>query len=250
MPVLHGDQRRHVGQFKERVAVQDVAPEGKVGRMGVALQVGGRHAEREDMQVEGGLAGIERPVGNGVDLFDNPVGHGEAADGFPLAVNHDQAARGIVLQVVLIGIAYIEGQVKIAPRIHVLRADRIEAFGRLLVAFFQFGAQSAREIGDGVLSEEIVAFATLDPEFQLVAFLEDADEDRRSQRQARFLEFALKAQGLALTDRDRQLALRRAGVGKERPLFFTAFGQAGIERGQRACAAVVAGLGPLLERFL
>ena len=61
------------------------------------------------MDAEEGLAVSERGVGEGVDLFDPGIGHGEAADGDEAAMDHEETAGAIVGAVVSVGIAEIEG---------------------------------------------------------------------------------------------------------------------------------------------
>ena len=107
-----------MGKLKQGVATQHVAPKGDMGRLPMALQVGRRHAEGEDVHLKRRLAGIESAIGNGVNLFDDRVGHGKAAGGEPFAVDHDHSTRGMPRLIIEIGVADVEGEVEVAPRIH------------------------------------------------------------------------------------------------------------------------------------
>jgi hypothetical protein len=67
-------------------------------------------------------------------------------------------------------------------RIHLARCDRVEAFGRLTVAFANLGAEVSRPAADRIgLQQRKAAGAILLPDLELGFLLEQPDQDRRLQ---------------------------------------------------------------------
>jgi hypothetical protein len=118
-----------------------------------------------------------------VDFLDAGVAHGIAADGHAAAVHHQEVAGAAVRTVVGVGIAQVEREVVLAARIELAAADPVEAFGRLAVALAQLGPERARPGADGIGAEQAVAAPVVQPQLEFALGLEDADEDRRAQRQ-------------------------------------------------------------------
>lgn len=125
------------------------------------------------------MPGIVAGFDQEVDFLDSRVGHRIAADAYFIAVNHQVATGAMVVPVVAVGEAEIEGEVVIAAGVHRLPGDGVESFGRLAVAFFQLWAEAAAApVGDGVAAKLLVGVPRfgLDPEFEELLLFEDADE--------------------------------------------------------------------------
>ena len=121
------------------------------------------------------MAGLDQEV----DFLDSRVGHRIAADTDFIAVNHQVATGAMVVPVVAVGKAEIEGEVEIAFGVHRLPGDRVESFGRLAVALLQLWAEAtAAPVGDRVAAKLLVGVARfgLDPEFEELLLFEYTDE--------------------------------------------------------------------------
>ena len=156
--VLEGDGRDAVLFLKEIVGGAEVLPEVEVWGGGFFLQTLLDHAEGEDVDGDGGLV-VERGLDDEVDFLDEWISHGEAADADDSAMHHDEAASALMMAVVGIGVADVDGEVVAAGGIELLLRDVVKAFRSLPVAFTRFGAEAAGEVGDGVGAEELPAFA-------------------------------------------------------------------------------------------
>jgi hypothetical protein len=94
---------------------------------------------------------------------------------------HHQIGAGVAPGAI-IGIrkAGVEREIVIGIRVHLTGRDRVEALGRLPVAYFLLRTEIARPFADRVaLQECVLAVTVLFPDLHLRLFLEDAGEDRR-----------------------------------------------------------------------
>ena len=146
------------------------------------------HLEGEGVDAEEGLAVVEGGFAEEVDFFDFGIGHGGAADGEFVAVNHDEGASAAVGAVVGIGVADVEGEVVARVWVELVFGDEVESFGGLAVAFFEFGAEGAGHAGDRVGAEEFEVFfvGLLQPKFEFTFLFEDADEDGVAEAESGF----------------------------------------------------------------
>lgn len=177
--VLDGGVGRGFVFFEEVVALFEVFPEGfPLVALGAGHALGG-HAEGEAVDAEVGLAVFEGGIAEGVDLLDLGIGHGEAADGDLVAMDHEGGAGATVGLIVFVGVAEVEGEVEVGVGVHGGGGDEVETLGSLAVAFGEFGAEFAGHGGDIVGAEvlECLLAWLLDPEFEFAFLLEDAEED-------------------------------------------------------------------------
>ena len=138
------------------------------------------HAERHGLQLERLLPAEERLARQRIDFLNLLVGHRVAAARRAIAVHHQ--FRAGVTPGAIIGVREtgIEGEIIIGSRIHLSRRDRIEALGRLAVAFLLLRTEIARPAADRVgLQQRVFAVASLFPDLHFRFFLKDAGEDRR-----------------------------------------------------------------------
>ncbi|MDB4127814.1 hypothetical protein N9594_01570, partial [bacterium] len=112
------------------------------------------HAKRKNVDVEKLLSAFESGVGEGVNLLDPRISHGETAAGDIGTVDHNKAASSVVTRIKSIWIANVEGKVKIALRIHLVRLNKIEPLGHLPITFPLFGARLPGRSGDVISLEE------------------------------------------------------------------------------------------------
>lgn len=174
--VLHGDMRDAPLCLEAVEGRAEFLPEVEVRGAVRILHACFSHAEGEDVDRNDGVV-IQRGFNDEIDLLDERIGHGEAADADHVAMHHDEVAGALMSEVVLVGVADIEGEMIAAGGVELLWCDRVEAFGGLHVAFAGFRAESAGESGDGIVAEDFpAAVVTLEPEFEFAGFLEDADE--------------------------------------------------------------------------
>lgn len=102
--------RKHIGRCmvmcgKPIVTVFQITPKVYPSGSAVAMHVLRRHAKRKDMDSEEGLAVSQGGIGQRVDGFNGRIGHGKAADGDTIAVNHQGRAGTPVVAVVCIGVS-------------------------------------------------------------------------------------------------------------------------------------------------
>src|SRR6516164_3116692 len=96
-------------------------------------------------------------------------------------MDHKEPAMAVIGAVICIREAGIDRQIVIGVRIHQAGRDRIEALGRLSVAFIDLRAEIAGPAADRVDLEQLeTAGGILLPDFELGFFLENADEDWRT----------------------------------------------------------------------
>ena len=191
----NGDARRTCGALEEVVPLFQVLPETVPARHVVLGEVRLRHAERKYVHGNVRLAGVERVRRQLVDLEADGVGHGEAADRRAAAVNEDVRARPQVHLIEGVGVTDVERLRPTCARVEaLLHGDRVEAFGRLLVALLQLRSQRSRPVADRVRGKErIGAVLVAGPDLHLRLRLEDADEDRRVAVDASFSEAIVQA---------------------------------------------------------
>ena len=182
-PLAHVDLGRQLGDLEIVVAFLEVLPEGEIRIVPVARHVLRRHAERKRLDLERFLTAAERVAREGVDLLDLLVGHRIAARRRTGAMHHQIGAGPAVHAVIGVRKADIERQMIARLRVHLRRADVVEALRRLAVAFGELRPELARPFADVVAGRQRVAsVALLLPDFQNALFLEDAQHDRRAHR--------------------------------------------------------------------
>ena len=93
-------------------------------------------------------------------------------------MHHDEGAVTPFRLVELVGEAEIEGAVPAAVRIELLCRDRVEALGRLAVAFLELGSKPSRPQAYGVGGEAHEAPVLLHPKLELRLELEQAEHHR------------------------------------------------------------------------
>ena len=104
-------------------------------------------------------------------------------------MNHQEPAVAVVGAVIGVREAGIDRERVIGVRIHQAGRDRIEALGRLTVAFSDLRTEIAGPAADRIDFEQLeTAGGMLLPDFELGFFLEDADEDRRFLRHPLLIE--------------------------------------------------------------
>lgn len=165
--VLDGGVGGDGGFFEEVVALLEVLPEGvPFALFGLGHAVGG-HAKGEGVDAEVVLAVVVGSVAEGVDFLHFGIGHGEATDGDLVAMDHECGAGALVGAVEPVGVAEVEGEVKIRIGVHAGARHEVESLGGLAVAFGKFGAEGAGHGGDVVGAEELVGLLAwlLHPEF-------------------------------------------------------------------------------------
>jgi len=97
-------------------------------------------------------------------------------------VHHQLRAGASERLVEGVGVAGIERQIEGRLRVHLRRADGIEAFRRLAVAFADLGSEVSRPAADRIgLQESEAAGAVLLPDLEFGLLLEDPDQHRRLQ---------------------------------------------------------------------
>lgn len=154
--VLDGGVGGDGGFFEEVVALLEVLPEGvPFALFGLGHAVGG-HAKGEGVDAEVVLAVVVGSVAEGVDFLDFGIGHGEATDRDLVAMDHECGAGALVGAVEPVGVAEVEGEVKIRIGVHAGARHEVESLGGLAVAFGKFGAEGAGHGGDVVGAEEFV----------------------------------------------------------------------------------------------
>ena len=174
------DLRLLVGGFEMIVAFLDHLPEREVRIVAVLGHVQRGHAEWKGRELKVLLPAEERLARQRIDFLDLFVSHGVAAARRAVAMHHQLGARAVPGAVKGVRIAGVEGEVVIGIRIHLPGRDRIEALGRLAVAFLHLGPEIARPAADRIgLQQREFAVAVLLPDLHLRFFLEDADQDRR-----------------------------------------------------------------------
>ena len=174
------DLRLLMRHFEMVVADLDHLPERHVRIVAVARQIRRRHAERIGLDLKSLLSAEKRFPRQRIDLADLLVGHGVAAARRAIAVDHQEGAAIAVGLVEGVGEADVDGEVVAGIRIHQAGRDRIEALGRLTIAFLDLRAKATRPAADRIDFQQFVARGgVLLPDFELGFFLEDADEDRQ-----------------------------------------------------------------------
>ncbi len=210
-PLAHVDLGLEMRDLEAIVALLEHSPERHVRRIAVAGHVERRHPERERLQLDRLLAGEKCLARERVDLRDLLVGHGIAADGGAVAVDHQKGAGAPVRPVIGIREPGVDRKIVAGVRIHLPGAEGIEALGCLAIALLDLGAEPARPAADGIGAEEREASAVvLLPDLELRFLLEDPQQHRRALRHALGLELGehLLRQRLQMT-----LAGGRRGVG-------------------------------------
>ncbi len=138
-----------------------------------------RHAEGENLDFERTVARRKSLARQRIDFGDLLVFHGVAPGRRTRAMHHQMAARAPMDAIELVGKAQVEGEVVIRIGIHQPRRDRIEPFGRLPVAFVEFGPEFARPGADLVGFEQPIASrGGLLPDLERAFFLVDAHHHR------------------------------------------------------------------------
>ncbi len=180
--------------FEPVVALLEVLPEGVPLGVGGLLQAFFGHAEGEEVDAEKRLAVSVGGGAEGEDFLDLFIGHGKAADGNLVAVDHDVAAGAAVGAVVGIWETEVEGEVVFAVRLHGGGRHGVEAFGDLQVALGEFRPEAAGGGDDGIGAEQVEfsSLAVAEEELELAFFLEGADEDGIAEFQAGFGEVAFE----------------------------------------------------------
>ncbi|RLQ88643.1 hypothetical protein D8780_10910 [Notoacmeibacter ruber] len=172
--------RRLAGQFEEVRTLLQLAPEIQIRVAGIARHVGFGHLEGESLNLKFALTATEGIACKGIDFADIFIGHGVAARRGAVAMHHKVLARAAVSAVELVRIADIESKIILAVRVHLVRADRIEALGGLAVAFDKFRAELAGIFADRVAFDEgEAAVGLLLPDLQRTLFLVEPNEDGR-----------------------------------------------------------------------
>ena len=77
---MYGHVRWSALGFEPVITLLEIDPEVVPRVIGVSGEPGGGHAEGEDVYPEEGLAVLEGEMAEGVDLLDEGVRHGKAAD--------------------------------------------------------------------------------------------------------------------------------------------------------------------------
>ena len=164
--------------FKVVVSLLEIEPEGVVGGVFFLGQAFGGHAEGKAVHAKIGLAVLEGGAAQGVDFFDAGVGHGKTADGNPVAVNHEKASRAVMGEIVGVGVAQVEGEVKAAIGLHPGAGDVVKPFRGLEVALGGFWAKCSRHGSNspGFEVAELLASWVSEPEFEFSGFFKNADE--------------------------------------------------------------------------
>ena len=207
-------------------ALLDHFPERHVRVVAMLRHVDRRHLERIGLQLERALAAEEGFPSQRIDFRDLFVGHGVAAARRAVAMHHQLRAGASQRLVEGVGVAGIERQIEGRLRVHLRRADGIEAFRRLAVAFPDLGSEVARPAADRIgLQQREAAGAILLPDFEFGFLLEDPDQHRRLQVHV------LRRHVGDQFRRDRLVGL---GVVRQRDLVAVAAGQqhTGRERGR------------------
>ena len=180
MAVADVDLGLHMRHFEMVAALLEHLPERHIRVGAMSSQISRRHPERIGLNLKLFLAAQERLARQRVDFADLLVGHGVTAARRAIAVNHQKSAAVSVRFVIGVGKAHVDGEVVIRVRIHQSGCDRIEAFGRLPVAFDFLGAQFSRPAADRINSQQLKEpGGVLFPNFEFRILLEHADKDRR-----------------------------------------------------------------------
>ena len=88
--------------------------------------------------------GSDRGMTEGVDFFDDWVGHGKATDGNLVAMHHDGSSAAVVSTVVGVWVADIKCEVEGAVGFEVTCGNKVKTFRDLKVTFLFFWAEGAR----------------------------------------------------------------------------------------------------------
>ncbi len=162
------------------VALLEHHPERHVRIVAVLGKVRRRQPERIGLDLKFLLSAEKRVPRQRVDFADLLVGHGVAAARRAVAVDHQERAAIAVRLVVSVGKTDVDGEIIIGIGVHQSGRDRVEAFGRLTVAFGFLRPEFARPATDRIdLQQLILAGGVLFPDFKLRFLFEDANEDRR-----------------------------------------------------------------------
>jgi hypothetical protein len=86
--VSHQNIWRRTGLLEKIVAFSEILPKEIPLGIPVSFHVFVRHPEGENVNPEERLSIAQGCVGQGIDLFDFPVGHSETADGHDTAMDH------------------------------------------------------------------------------------------------------------------------------------------------------------------